>query len=169
MSNFPGLGTHYDTAWLSGGIWVARDNSDSPILAYNASGLCVGDVEGSLIGGAAAGLTVDGSGYLWASNPDNDTIYQLSVTTGVEEGGAPLQDPRTISLSGNPFFSSVVITANGFGGATLDIFDLTGRRVENAEFSDSFTWDASAVPAGAYYVRISDTFGSETARMVKLD
>ncbi len=169
MENFPGLGTTaYDTAWLNGGIWIARDNADSPILAYNTSGLLVSHVEGTTLS-AAMGLTVDGSGYVWASNPDDDKIYQLEVTTGIEEGSTPSPDQRMISVSRNPFFSSVVITSDGFSNASLEIFDLTGRRMLNASFSGSFVWDAAGVPQGSYFAVISDEFGSAVTRLTRIN
>ena len=167
MDHFPGLGTAYDTAWLSGGMWIARDDSDSPILAYDTDGLCVGWVEGTVVS-AAMGLTMDDSDYLWASNPDDDTIYQLSVTTGVAEGATSGLDPQTVSVSENPFRSSVVITGTGFTEAVLDIFDVCGRRIESSPFSGSYTWDASDAPAGAYLARIRDAEGSATVRMVRI-
>lgn len=170
MSSFPGLGsTYYDIAWLSGGIWIARDNADSPILAYNTGGMCIGYVDGADIGGAAAGLAMDGDGHLWVSNPDNDTIYLLDVTTGIEEGQGSSIEGRSVSVSANPFHSSVTISAEGFGSAMLDIFDLTGRRVLSSEFHGAYTWSGADVPAGTYYARIADAVGAETVSMVRVD
>ena len=169
MDNFPGLGTTaYDTAWLEGGIWIARDNSDSPILAYNTEGLLVGFVEGTTLS-AAMGLTVDDSGYLWASNPDDDKIYQLEVTTGIEEGSTPSSNQRIVSVSRNPFSSSVVLSSDGFSNALLEIFDLTGRRILDSTFSGSFAWDAEGVPPGTYFAVISDESGSVCRRLTRLN
>jgi hypothetical protein len=169
MDDFPGVGgTRYDTAWLSGGIWIARDNGDSPILAYDTSGLMVGYVEGTTVS-AASGLTVDDDGYLWASNPDDDTIYQLEVSTGVGEGPSAPQ-VRNITLDRNPFVSSVTITSGGFGnGASIEIFDLTGRRVHSDGFTGAYTWNAVSMPPGAYFAVVSDESGSSVARFTKVD
>jgi hypothetical protein len=169
MDDFPGVGSpRYDTAWLSGGIWIARDNSDSPILAYDTSGLLVGCVEGTTLS-AAAGLTVDSDGYLWASNPDDDIIYQLEVTTGIEEGSSAPGN-RDITLSRNPFASSVVITAEGFGsGASIEVFDLTGRRVQTGSFTGVYTWNAVNMPSGAYFAVVSDEAGSSIARLTRIN
>lgn len=169
MSYFPGIGsTRYDTAWRSGGVWIARDCAESPILAYDTNGACAGFVEGSLIGGAAMGLTIDDEGYLWASNALNDVIYKLEVTTGTAEGSSAGLEPRGITLSENPFRSSVVITGTGFGDAVIEIYDMSGRVVETSAFQESYRWDASGAPAGAYLARISDQGGSETVRMVRI-
>ena len=168
MDDFPGMGnTVYDTAWISGGIWIARDNSDSPILAYDTSGLLVGHVEGTTVS-AAMGLTIDDQGYLWASNPEDDTIYQLDVSTGIESGGPAVID-RELSLSRNPFVSSVVVSAQGFSGATIEIFDLTGRRVHTDGFSGVYTWNASGMPPGSYFAVVRDDEGSSAARFTKLN
>lgn len=167
MSSFPGLGsTAYDIAWISGGIWIARDDTDSPIIAYDTSGLMVGHVNGTTVS-AAMGLTIDGEGYLWASNPDNDTIYQLDVSTGIGES-APAPAGRNLSLSRNPFVSSVVITAEGFSSATIEIFDLTGRRVHTDSFSGVYTWNAMNIPAGSYFARVSDGLGSAATRFTRI-
>ncbi|MFO8182881.1 MAG: T9SS type A sorting domain-containing protein [Candidatus Aegiribacteria sp.] len=168
MSSFPGLGsTAYDVAWISGGIWIARDEADSPIVAYDTSGLMVGHVDGSTVS-AAMGLTIDEEGYLWASNPDEDTICQLDVSTGIGEGTTPYPGGRNISLSRNPFVSSVVITAEGFSSATIEIFDLTGRRVHVDSFSGVYTWNAMNMPAGSYLARVSDGTGSATTRFTRI-
>lgn len=167
MNSFPGLGSAaYDVAWISGGIWIARDVADSPIVAYDTSGLMVGHVDGGTVS-AAMGLTIDGEGYLWASNPDNDTIYQLDVSTGIGES-APDPAGRDLSFSRNPFVSSVVITAEGFSGATIEIFDLSGRRVHTDSFSGVYTWNAMNVPAGSYFARVSDGTGSAVAGFTRI-
>jgi hypothetical protein len=168
-STFPGLGTSvHDIAWQSGGVWIARDNSDSPVIAYNTVGQCTGYVDGTTVS-AASGLTMDGSGHLWVSNPDNDTIYLLDVTTGIgEESGSGI-DSRALSFSENPFRSSVVVSGEGFSGAMLEIFDLTGRTVETASFQGNYAWNAANMPSGSYYVRVSDSSGEATARLVKID
>jgi len=168
-TTFPGLGTSvHDIAWQSGGVWMARDDSDSPIIAYNTVGQCIGFVDGTTVS-AAAGLTMDGNGHLWVSNPDNDTIYLLDVTTGIgEESGSGI-DSRTLSLSENPFHSEVVVRGEGFSDAMLEIFDMTGRTVETAAFRGSYAWNSAGVPSGSYYVLVSDASGDASARMVKID
>ena len=169
MDFFPGSGdTVYDTAWLDGGIWIARDNADSPILAYNTDGLHVGHVDGSTVS-AAMGLTIDSDGYIWASNPDDDMIYQIEVTTGIEEGSTSPLDTRIIGVSRNPFHSAAVITGDGFNNAVIDIFDLNGRRVLSASFPGSYTWNAVKMPSGSYFVRVSDRAGSSSTRLIKID
>lgn len=168
MDDFPGIGsTTYDTAWMSGGIWIARDNSDSPILGYDTTGLLVGHVDGSTVS-AAMGLTMDDEGYLWASNPDDDRIYQIEVMTGVGEGPG-VQRPRDITLNMNPFHASVVITAEGFEDAALEIFDLTGRRIHDSVFTGVHTWNASGFPAGTYFAVVRDREGSASARLTRID
>jgi len=168
-TTFPGLGTSvHDIAWQSGGVWIAREASDFPILAYNTTGECIGSVDCAVIS-AAAGLTLDGNGFLWVSNPDNDTIYQLDLTTGIGEGSVAGVDSRVLSFSENPFQSNVVVSGEGFSGASLAIFDLTGRTVETAAFQGNYAWNAAGVPSGSYYVRVSDSAGAVTARMVKID
>ncbi|MBD3277465.1 MAG: T9SS type A sorting domain-containing protein [Candidatus Aegiribacteria sp.] len=167
MQDFPGLGSpYYDTAWISGGLWIARDNADSPILCYDTGGVLTGHVDGATVS-AAMGLTIDGEGYLWASNPDDDKIYQIDVSTGVEEGttGALLEEIR---VEHNPFSSSAVITGSGFEGATIEIFDVSGRTMESGDFSGSFTWNAADAPSGTYFAVVRGGGAVDVVRMTKI-
>jgi len=168
MTLFPGLGTGYhDIAFLSGGgVWIARDNADSPILAYNASGVLSGYVEGSVIS-AACGLAVDSEGHLWASNPDDDMIYQIDVITASGEENSSAVTPRSLTVSSNPFVGSVLITGSGFVGADVRIFDVFGRTVESAPFSGSYLWNAQSVSPGIYFARVSDSSETLVTRLVK--
>ena len=168
MTAFPGLGsTFYDIAsHPSGGFWIARDNADSPVIAYNTSGAIVGFVESSVVS-AAMGLTIDTEGHLWVSNPDNNTIYELDVTTGISEDQTSSIEPRALSASANPFTSSVLIVGNGFNNASIEVFDIFGRSVESAPFQGSFLWNAHAVAPGIYFARVSDSSGSLVTRLVK--
>lgn len=168
MTLFPGLGTGYhDIAFHSGGgVWIARDNADSPIIAYNTSGVVSGYIEGSVIS-AASGLAVDSEGHLWASNPDNDTIYQIDVITGTAEEHSSAVTPRTLTVSENPFVSSVLITGSGFAGAEIQLFDIFGRSVESAPFSGSYLWNAQSVSPGIYFARVSDSSETIVTRLVK--
>ncbi|MFO7627540.1 MAG: T9SS type A sorting domain-containing protein [Candidatus Fermentibacteraceae bacterium] len=168
MTLFPGLGTGYhDVAFLSGGgVWIARDNADSPIIAYNTSGAVTGYIEGSVIS-AARGLAIDSEGHIWASNPDNDMIYQIDVITGTAEGHSSSITPRTLTLSENPFAGSVLITGSGFSDAHIQVFDVFGRTVESAPFSHSYLWNAQSVSPGIYFARVSDSSETLVTRLVK--
>lgn len=167
--DFPGLEpTVYDIAYSSSGIWVARDESDSPILRYNTSGVVTGYVMGTEVP-AAAGLTVDAEGYLWVSDPVNDKIYKLDTTTSTEVEYGGIQGSRTLQPGMNPFGSLTVINASGFAsGASVELFDTAGRRVQTGTVQDgSYTVDGSGLPAGSYVLRISDSAGSSTIRLCR--
>lgn len=60
-ADFPGLQPEvFDVAYSSAGMWIARDDTDSPILRYNTSGVLTGYVMGTTVP-SAAGLAVDRS------------------------------------------------------------------------------------------------------------
>lgn len=167
--DFPGLEPAvYDIAYAADGMWVARDESDSPILMYNTDGVLTGYIMGTEVP-AAAGLAVDPDGYLWVSDPVNDKIYKVDYLTSVDNTSAGVNGSRTIQPSVNPFSSVSVITVQGFtGGAAVELFDTSGRRVQNGVLqSGSFTVDGSALPAGAYILRITDSAGSSTIRICR--
>jgi hypothetical protein len=168
MTLLPGLGTGYhDIAFLSGGgVWIARDNADSPIIGYTTSGVVAGYIEGSLVS-AASGLAVDPDGHIWASNPDNDMIYQIDIITGTAGEHSASVEPRTLAVSENPFAGSVLITGSGFTGAQIQLYDVFGRTVETAPFSGSYLWNAQSVSPGIYFARVSDNSETLVARLVK--
>ena len=103
-------------------------------------------------------LTSDYNGYVW---------IWIQQTTGVAEGTTPVPS-RTLSASSNPFMELVTVTGEGFSAGTLHIFDVYGRTVLEAPFSGSFAWDGSGVSNGAYFVRVTDDFGSSSLRLLKL-
>lgn len=83
ISEFVNLVNPYDCGRLGNNIWVANDAADSPVRGYNTGGSVIGSIPGALIGGVARGVDSDGT-YLWVSNPSNDKIYKLDMSTGLE-------------------------------------------------------------------------------------
>lgn len=162
-----GLGTPYDIDYSGGLIWAACDGADSPVKAYSTAGVLTDMIPGSVVENAARGVAFETEGIVWVSNPETDKIYRIDLTLGVggEEGGAA---PSSLRASENPFSSSVVISGTGFGdGATIDIFDASGRIVDSAPFSGCFTWTGQGSPAGAYLVRVSDGSSLESLRLIR--
>jgi hypothetical protein len=168
--DFPGLQPAvYDIAWSAAGVWVARDESDSPVLRYDTSGNLTGYVSGTEVP-AAAGLTVDSSGYLWVSDPVNDKIYKVDTSTSVEEGHTTPMDTRIIQPEMNPFPSSAFVTVSGFGpGARAELYDVLGRIVQRPAVSDGVLMvEGSALPPGTYVLRVFDSGGSSTVRLCRI-
>jgi len=167
--DFPGLQpAAYDIAYSSQGIWVARDESDSPILRYNTEGVLTGYVLGTEVP-AAAGLTVDPDGYLWVSDPLNDKIYKVDTFTSIDDTYEGISTGRVLQSCANPFTSLAVITAQGFStGAVVQVFDIRGRTVDRGTLQGgSFTVDGSSLPAGTYIVQVTDEDGSSTLRICR--
>ncbi len=166
ISSIQALGTIYDCAWYADQIWVANDGGDSPVKAYDTSGALVNNIPGSLVDNAAHGVDFDSDGYLWVANNVSDKIYKLDLSQGTGEGPSVVSG---LTASSNPFMSSTVIAGEGFGpGASIEIFDLIGRRVLSAGFDGSYCWDGESVPAGTYMARVSDGGLAVTLRLIKL-
>ena len=169
--DFPGLeGTTYDIAYSSLGVWVARDESDSPILRYTTSGQLNGYIEGSTISNAA-GLAIDpGDDCLWVSSPDDDKIYKIDIVTSVADENTFGLEQVSLVPAINPFSASVIINATGYAeGTTVEVFDLRGRLLETGAISgSSYFWDASEKATGTYLVRVSDTSNTSVARLMKI-
>lgn len=162
-----GLGTPYDIDIAGGLIWAACDGIDSPVKAYTTAGVLADMIPGSVVENAARGVAFESDDIVWVSNPETDKIYRIDLSLGVggEEGGAI---PSSLHASDNPFSSSVVVTGTGFvEGARIEIFDASGRMVDSAPFSGSFTWSGRGAPAGAYLVRVSDGSSLESLRLVR--
>lgn len=103
-------------------------------------------------------LTSDYNGYVWM-------WIQSATGTGETSGTVTA---RSLAASANPFHGSVGITGAGFESAEISIFDISGRTVLSGPFAGSMVWNASTAPQGAYTVRVTDTVGSSTLRLVKL-
>lgn len=167
INSFTGLGTPYDIDISGGLIWAACDGADSPVKAFNTSGVLVDMIPGSLVENQARGVAFESANIVWVSNPSNDMIYRIDLSVGVGgDEGSPV--PVELRASANPFSASVVIEGPGFGdGALLEIFDMSGRMVESTVFEGAFCWNGSGVPSGAYVVRVSDGTDLESLRLVR--
>lgn len=147
-------------------IWVATDHADSPIRSYNMAGTLTYACDlVEYVKGIAYSYEFDNH-FIWVSNPSNDMIYKIALTTtGVGDEGGPAVEALAVSTSSNPFSASVTFTATGLTGeATIEIYDMMGRAVTESTFSGSFTWDGRAstgeeVPSGVYLTKVSDPSG----------
>lgn len=162
---FPGLTqTAYDIAMSPEGVWIARDESDSPVLRYATNGVLTGYIDGSVIP-AAAGLAIDGDGYMWASDPVNDLIYKIDLTVSTEEISVDITGPVSLRVAPNPFRSFAIVSASGFlPEASFEVFDLAGRTVAQGTVQNGMcAISGHGLPPGAYIVRVSDENGSTAA------
>ena len=179
MSGLPALSSHYDCAYEggngSGDIWVASDAADSPIKAYNTSGLLVNYIPQADLpaGTECRGLCFDAEGYLWVSDDNAEKIYKIDITTGIEGSVNPLEQPG-LTVSTNPFSSSVNISVTGASGQVdMAIYDLSGRTILRTELAAdaSFSWDGrtasgETTPAGTYLIRATDQAGQMMRMLV---
>ncbi|MEN8209276.1 MAG: FlgD immunoglobulin-like domain containing protein [Candidatus Fermentibacteria bacterium] len=173
ISDLPGLYSHYDCAYEggngSGDIWIATDAVDSPIKAYNSSGLLTNYVLDTDLpsGTHCKGLCFDTEGYLWVSDNNADKIYKLDITTGIEEGSVIPQEQSRITVSTNPFSGLVNISVTGASGPfNMAIYDLSGRTILSTELAAStcFTWDGKTTsgetaPTGTYLIHATNQDG----------
>ena len=91
--------------------------------------------------------------------------------TGIEDSGSGVIDsPVSVSTS-NPVYGSAPVTLTGTGGpAVVEVFDITGRVVdtpfnENLNGSSMFTWDATSMSTGVYFMRLTQGSNIATARV----
>ncbi len=113
--------------------------------------------------------------------PDGSGLWEiLSVATpgAPNEGGTGISSPDLFELgvlSSNPFPGSGVLTIQGGCGLVrLDVYDLSGRLVDTpfeGELFDSvsFTWDASSLSAGIYFLRLSRGDETLTRKITLID
>jgi hypothetical protein len=151
------------------------------------------DTVGMIVGVTDTTETSSETGGWWVqsiapANWNNPSVYGkliLSMEVGVEESGPFSRGSvRTDFLSQNspnPFKGATEIR---FGVAkhcrvSIDVFDVTGRRVKNLVSQDvaagthSVSWDGKGrdgvvVPSGTYFLRMTGGGASLTKRMIAL-
>ncbi len=103
---------------------------------------------------------------LWACTPD---------PVGISGPPASNLNQLSVSLAGrNPFRGSVVLSITSPSPARLRIFDLSGRSILDREVETGlFTWmgttdSGDPIPSGVYFVVVSDSFSTESCRLVKI-
>ena len=146
-----------------GSVWVALNWSSVKLRHYDTGGSLIESI-GTDIVPDAWGVTVDDAGRLWVSDTENDLIYAINLSTGVEDGpGVP-----GLQVSRNPFSESVTVSCEAVDDGTLSLYDGSGRLVSERPFSGSTLIDAGGMETGAYYVRLSAGGSVRSARLLKL-
>jgi len=118
------------------------------------------------------------------SNDRDEGVIRLPIRgVGANEvGGDRLETSPTefgiVSVSPNPFNSTITISYQtdpiNRGSTTLGIYGLDGRKIvdlldSNSKFqipNSKFTWDASAMPAGVYIVRLQSASQMSAKKVV---
>ncbi len=92
--------------------------------------------------------------------------------TGIGEDHTAGVTTSPISVSApNPVAGSIPVTLTGVSGpATVEIFDVTGRVIDRPFQNELtgqsvFTWDASSVSTGVYFIRLTQGGSIATARV----
>lgn len=164
-----------DLAWDGFHIWMI--NSEGTIKKFTTDGVLIDSIVGLLTGGW--GLTY-GNDCLWASDPDKDTVYQISLPVGVEDKNiASLTDPLTFRLSQNypnPFNPIKIInyTLPRDTYVRLEIYNPLGQNIttlinerQTAGYK-TIHWNTSSVANGIYFCRIQAGDYTETKRIMLL-
>ena len=145
-----------------GNIWVASDDPTTmPLRLYNSSNVMIDNISTALVP-TACGVTMDESGYLWVSDTENDCIYKIDLTEGIE-GSAESITPY-LQASSNPFAGQVTITGTGFDNqSTINIYDIRGNLVSSDSFFGSYVLgDSGNLSQGVYFARVRCGSGSES-------
>jgi len=164
-----GLGTYdiafeYSETMSLNDIWVATDQPDSPIRAYDPSGtLSFASDLVSCPRGMAFSLE-SGHRMLWVSDPLTETIYQIDLDpTGIGGGSPQPAEGPVLSLGSNPVAGTAFFTGAGFpGDAVLEVWSLSGRLMLREPFGGSLAWTPAAgeAPAGVYVAVVRDDTGA---------
>jgi hypothetical protein len=168
--DLPGAVTAWDIAYDGGDIWVACEAPGTPILKYNSSSTIIDQIPSSLVP-SATGLTMDDSGYLWASDNVNQLIYKIDpLGTGVSGDDVQGTGMPEVHLSANPFSGSLRVTVSGFPGPVgITVLDVSGRVITSSVTTGEFLWDTGGtLPSGMYSIIATDGRESVSARAVLL-
>jgi hypothetical protein len=77
-----------------------------------------------------------------------------------------LPDNITLSAYPNPFNISTTLSLGWIEGAEIEIYDITGRRVDKLHMDKgTVVWDAASLSSGVYFARV---VGEEISKSVKL-
>ncbi|MCD6588116.1 MAG: T9SS type A sorting domain-containing protein [Candidatus Fermentibacteraceae bacterium] len=91
--------------------------------------------------------------------------------TGIEDSSTGIVDSPVSVTTSNPVYSSVSVTLTGTGGpALVEVFDISGRVIdtpfqENLNGTSMFTWDASSLSTGVYFMRLTQGSNIATSRV----
>jgi gingipain R len=98
-------------------------------------------------------------GYTFFGDPS--LKMKLWPMMGIEESAAGISSSPVSLSTPNPVKGSVSVTITGFDGpAIVEVFDITGH-VTDTPFQESlngtfmFTWDASSLSTGVYFIRLT--------------
>lgn len=109
----------------------------------------------------------DGLPDVIASNYNGNVQIYIQTDTGVSgEGGIEVM--RSLTADQNPFYSSVAVSATGFGNGALTLYDMSGRILTEQPLSGSTVIDGSGLASGCYLVVASDEAGAETLKLLKI-
>jgi hypothetical protein len=102
---------------------------------------------------------------LWASTREcRDTSVWIATVSNLSGVGTDAEAVTALAgIDPNPFHGTthIAYTLGTAGHATLEIFDISGRRIallvdtEMQQGEHSALWDASGLPAGTYYCRLT--------------
>ncbi len=109
----------------------------------------------------------DGLPDVLASNYYGLVQVYIQTTTGVS-GGGETGSVRSLSADRNPFYSSVTVSATGFGGGTITLYDMSGRTLIERPLTPSTTIDGAGLPDGCYLVVASDEESFQTLKLLKI-
>lgn len=175
LSSFdPNDFTMRDLAFDGFNIWAINLAGD--VWKFTTSGELIDSIVGFLKSGW--GLTY-GDESLWASDPYEDMIYQIALSSGIEEETEVRNQMSDISLlqnQPNPFYSTTVIrySCQLPTHVSLKVYDLTGMLVKSlyegevAAGEHELRLDADDLTAGVYFYRLAAGFFSTTKKMIVL-
>jgi hypothetical protein len=139
-----------------------RINGSGPIASYfivttdNLSGIAVCHFDVSEVTGVTASQV-----YTNFIIVNDSVVIDPSVPAGVN----PSQQPVQFNMYPNPANTAISVQTGGVA-ATIEIYDITGRVVKNVTPNGSVsTIETSELPAGVYFVRVTNGSNVSTQKL----
>jgi|GEM_PF-6462774 len=171
---------HTDTMYFGNTPLIETGIEPTFIAAYDSSGNLLCDEALSCGGDDADAVSADGVGNAYmggdfAGTPfivGNDTLLLGRFAevpfiakwkcNAIKQGINEVKTSQTnIAVYPNPFNSTTTVLLNTEGRYTLELDDLTGRKLQNIEFTGSqYELSAQGLAKGIYFVRVFDNQNS---------
>lgn len=162
VKSFAAFGQGPSALGFGDGYLFSADTETDQVFIIDAESFSLIDSFPVVGGTHPNGLAWDGD-YLWLSNNDRDSIYQLDISSVITNSISNNKEYEfEVSLYPNPCTDIINIDLNTFSNPIFELIDINGKVLfpfikSNSDYS--YSLDVSSLNKGLYYlaIQIDDT------------